>query len=68
MARREWKLHTAPKLLILTDGMRIIVEDTEILLAHSFSNDDPHSFNGDRLRLVIRRYAEDQLHKVPRLE
>ena len=53
MARRERKLHTTPKLVVLVDGVRIVVEDAKKPVTHSFSNNDPHAFNGDRLLLVI---------------
>lgn len=68
VARQERKLYAAPEFVIFFDGVRIIVEDTEIMFAYLLADNDPHAFYGNGLLFVVHGYSEYELHEVSRLK
>jgi hypothetical protein len=68
VASSERKFDATPKLIVLSDGVRVIVEDAEVVLSLSSANKDPHAFYRNRLLGTVHRNAEDQLDKIARLK
>ncbi len=66
MARREWQFYSAPEFLVFVNCVRIVIKDTEVLIAHLFADNYPHAFHRNRFLLAIHRYPKYQLHKVSR--
>ena len=68
MASRKRNFDSAPKLIILFDGIGVIVENTEIVLTDPSTNKHPHPLDGYRFLFVVHRDTKDQLGKVSGLK
>jgi hypothetical protein len=68
VASREGQFGATPKLIVLFDGVRLIVEDAKIVLPDPSTDEHPHALDGNRLFIIVHGDAEDQLGKVAGLE
>ena len=53
MASREREFDAAPKLIIFFDGVRVIVENTEVVLTDLSTNEHPHPLDRYGLLIVV---------------
>lgn len=64
MLRAERQLCSDPKLVILINTVWLVVENAKVAAWNSFSNKNPHAFNGDRIIWIVYADPENQLRQI----
>lgn len=68
MSRRKRQFDATPELIIFLDRVRVVIEDAEVVVSNSASNQNPHSLNGDRLFIIVHRDVKDQFRQISGFE
>lgn len=68
MSGGKRKLGAKPELVILGDSVGFVIEDSEISIRCSLSNQNPHPLDRDILVRVVHTDAKDQLGEVADLQ
>ena len=60
----EGKFAAKPELVVLSDGVRFVIENPKIPVCRALPNKDPHPLDSDILVGVIHADAENEFGKI----